>query len=379
MHAPVRADLRAPANVVLFGAFDRHNFGDMLFAHIALAEGPDTESTTIAGLVAADLSALGGHHVERLADVLARQGNTPLHLIHVGGEILTCDRWVARVTTLGPAEAGRAIARCEHDHAARETWLRTQTAFSCPAPYVVRRSALPPGSQTEFRAVGGVGFAALDEAMRSHVVAALREAGRVTVRDAVTRRALADAGIVTALERDPIAGLRQHFGGQILDRVSGISAGLGRDYLAIQFSADFGDDATLDRLAAQVGAIARETGLHVVLFRAGAAPWHDELAVLNRLRTRLADVRVSLFGSLDIWDICALIAGASGVIGSSLHVHIVAHAFDRPAVSLSGADASPTGQAAKLRAYVGTWFADTPNLATPDDLAEVFSRAVAGR
>ena len=360
---------------VLFGAFDRHNFGDMLFAHLALGECLEPTSVALAGLVAADLTAFGGHRVESLAEVLARQGRAPLRLIHVGGETLTCDRWVARITTLGPADAASAIARYEHDRGAREACLRAQPAFACPAPYVVRRSALPPGSQTVFRAVGGVGLNSLDEAMCSHVVAALREAERVTVRDALTRRALADAGITAALERDPVAGIRERFCPQIVDRVPGI----GRGHLAVQFSADFGDDATLDRLAAQVRSIATGFGLHVVLFRAGAAPWHDDLAVLNRLQLRLADLPVSVFGSLDIRDICALIAGAGAVIGSSLHVRIVAQAYGRTAVSLLGEDASPTGQAAKLRAYVETWFGDAPHLATADDLAAVFSAAMAGR
>ena len=359
---------------VFFGAFDRHNFGDMLLAYLALGESLKPESAILAGLVEADLTAFGGHRVASLADVLHRQTHAPLRLIHVGGEILTCDRWVARITTLGSEDAAQAISRYEFDRGARDAWLHAQPEFAWPAPYVVRPYALPPGSQTVFRAVGGVGFSSLDATMRSHVVAALREAECVTVRDLVTRSALAEAGIVAALERDPVARIRGRFGRQILDRVPD----LGRGHLAVQLAADFGDDATLDRLAAQIRLIASGSGLSVVLFRAGAAPWHDDVSVLHRLRLRLADLSASVLGSLDIWDICALIAGARGVIGSSLHARIVAQAFGRPAVSLLGADGSPTGQATKVRAYVDTWFADAPHLSTAGDLAAAFSEATAG-
>ena len=50
--------------LVLFGAFDRHNFGDLLFPHLmtALLPGRDFQ---FAGLAARDLRAFGGHRVGR--------------------------------------------------------------------------------------------------------------------------------------------------------------------------------------------------------------------------------------------------------------------------------------------------------------------------
>lgn len=49
--------MRTP--VVLFGAFDRHNLGDLLFAHIAAALLPGKDLIH-AGLAERDLRALGG-------------------------------------------------------------------------------------------------------------------------------------------------------------------------------------------------------------------------------------------------------------------------------------------------------------------------------
>ena len=50
--------------VILFGAFDRHNFGDMLFPHVAAALLPDREPI-FAGLAERDLRAEGGHRARR--------------------------------------------------------------------------------------------------------------------------------------------------------------------------------------------------------------------------------------------------------------------------------------------------------------------------
>ena len=94
---------------VLFGAFDRHNFGDLLFPHLMAALLPG-QAFEFAGLAARDLRAFGGHRVSALAaQPTARQ------LIHVGGELLTCSAWQAAVMLLDPAEAAAAIARYDDD------------------------------------------------------------------------------------------------------------------------------------------------------------------------------------------------------------------------------------------------------------------------
>ena len=52
--------------LVLFGAFDRHNFGDLLFPHLLTALLPG-QAFECAGLAARDLRAFGGHRVKPLA------------------------------------------------------------------------------------------------------------------------------------------------------------------------------------------------------------------------------------------------------------------------------------------------------------------------
>jgi len=86
-----------PAPVVLFGACDRHNLGDLLFAHVAAALLPGRE-LVVAGLAERDLRAAGGHRVQSLHG-LAQQGRLQgAHLLHVGGEILTTTAREASVT-----------------------------------------------------------------------------------------------------------------------------------------------------------------------------------------------------------------------------------------------------------------------------------------
>jgi len=311
---------------VFFGAFDRHNLGDILLGHIAAAE-TGAGDGAFAGLATRDLTAWGGQRVSSLDSF-----TTPLTLIHVGGELLDCDAAQAAYMLDEPGPR----------------WRRQ-------APYVVARHQLPPGSEVEFRAVGGVELADRDATFREEVLAALREARSVSVRDRTTQALLTAAGIDAALVPDPVTRIDKLFGARIRARIRRSDP-----YLAVQFAAECGDDATLAAFARGL----ERADLPAVLFRAGAAPWHDALEPYRRLAAR-SELPMQIFESLDVWDICALIAGSRGYIGTSLHGRLVAESFGVPTLSLE----RKTGAAKKLRAYLATWSPGQAPLA-PDAFAD---------
>lgn len=347
--------------VILFGAFDRHNFGDLLFPHIAAAMLPGRE-LLFAGLADRDLRPFGGHRVRPLAQVVAEIGDRSAALIHVGGEILTCDAWQAAVMLLSPDEARATIGRLDPRPAERLAWaqrqLMTATGGRSRAPYVVPRGRFPAIARIAHAGVGGVALDDCSPALRAEVLACLAEADAVGVRDRRTLALLQAAGIAARLVPDPAAMVAELFGATVREHGERgeprlVAAACPRGYLAMQFSADFGDDDTLTRLATQLDRVAEATGLGIALFRAGSAPWHDDVEVLRRTAVRMRCASVHVFESLDAWDICALIATSRGYCGSSLHGRIVAMAFGLPRVNL----AAPGG---KQQAFAATW--DLPEL-----------------
>ncbi|MCM5571142.1 polysaccharide pyruvyl transferase family protein [Burkholderiaceae bacterium FT117] len=399
--------------VVLFGAFDRHNFGDLLFPHIAAAMLPDVEPL-FAGLVERDMRALGGHRVRPLAGVpaalataaaLTAGGDRPgATLVHVGGEILTCDAWQAAVMLLPPELVQPTIGRLDAQPAQRIAWARSFLGGTGLAPYVASREGLPGIERVVYLGAGGTGLADCEPALRAEVIAKLSSADEVGVRDRHTLAQLRAAGIAARLMPDPAVMAAELFGDAIRTRSgpAGIAGRFADGYLAVQFSADFGDDDTLDRLAAQLDRLAASTGLGVALFRAGAAPWHDDLGVLRRTAARLRPGSAAVFESLDLWDICALLAGSRGYCGSSLHGRIVATAFGLPRVNLlhpstrprragvaggyggdgdNGGDRCDGGEAptvGKQAAYAETWeLPGLPTVAGVDDVAEAVGEALA--
>lgn len=80
------------------------------------------------------------------------------------------------------------------------------------------------------------------------------------------------------------------------------------------------------------------------------------------------------FESLNIWDICALIANGSAYCGSSLHGRIVAMAFERPRVNLWPLC---TGRTCKQAEYASTWeAAGIPGAICVREMSDAIRRAL---
>jgi hypothetical protein len=364
---------RANPFPVLFGAFDRHNFGDLLFPHLLAALLPG-QTFECAGLAERDLRDFGGHRVTPLAAGAA-------HLIHAGGELLTCSAWEAAVMLREPAEAAEIIACYDAAPAAAAEWAVRQLGTARSVPYVVGRDALAPGGKLIFNAVGGVGWAFLSPTQRAEVKAALKGADWLSVRDHVTQAALRAEGIDAPLCPDPAVMVAHCFGETIRQHqqqgtVQAVREVFPQGYLACQFSADFGDDASLDALARGLSLAAAATGLGLVLFRAGAAPWHDDPALYEKLQRRLPPGAARLFTSLHLWDICGLIAASRGVVSSSLHGRIVALAYGLPRVSL--VPPQQGRRPGKVAAFAETWEpVALPRSVAVDQVGPALMRALA--
>lgn len=369
-----------PPALILFGAFDRHNLGDLLLPHIAAALLPARRQVH-AGLAARDWRTVGGHRSVPFSRLDLGRVDDAAVLVHVGGEILTCTAWQAAVMLLPPDQAQATIAYLEARPAERQSWVRRMLGTEARAPYVVSRRGRPGLARVIHAAVGGVALDQADPALRNEVLDQLRGADDIGVRDRQTQDQLAAAGITARLLPDPAVMVAELFGARIRARSRGGEVAAARrafaqGYLAVQFSADFGTDTTLAVIAAQLKQLVAATGCGVVLFRAGAAPWHDDLRGLERVAEQLGAGTARLFRSLDLWDLCALIADSRGVASSSLHGRIVATAFARPRLNLCLPAAA--GGSRKQSAYAATWeAAGLPTVVDPCDLAAAMHRAMA--
>jgi hypothetical protein len=97
---------------------------------------------------------------------------------------------------------------------------------------------------------------------------------------------------------------------------------------------------------------------------------------LDQVATLLRPGSAQLFTSIDLWDICALIAHSRAYCGSSLHGRIVATAFALPRVNLR--PPASKGHSGKQAAYAATWDdAGLPAEVEPRDSGEAIYTALA--
>ncbi|MDY0014053.1 MAG: polysaccharide pyruvyl transferase family protein [Rhodocyclaceae bacterium] len=340
--------------VVIFGPFDRHNLGDLLFPHLAI-DRLKARRWICAGLVERDLTADGGHRVvafSRLAQEWRSQwGPLPMHVIHPGGEILTADAYACAVMILPPEQAGRMLSHPQSAEGARRAWARQALGVARGLPYVL--GSTDCDGQRIFAGVGGVDLLLLPAALQDEARRALAGAAYVSVRDGATQSILEGWGIAAPLEPDPVSRLPQACGSQVAAAGKVARQALGLEegaYGVVHVSAEWGDDLSLATVAAECRKFG-EPGLPWVVLGVGYAPWHDDPRVLARLADGLGrDAR--LFTGRQVWRISGLLAGARQVVSTSLHARIVAEAYQVPAWSL----VRDGGQGAKLRAYVETWW-----------------------
>ncbi|CCD37184.1 hypothetical protein, INTERPRO prediction:regulator of chromosome condensation [Candidatus Paraburkholderia kirkii UZHbot1] len=275
-----------------------------------------------------------------------------------------------------PEDTQPCIARYGSHADDRRAWARSMLGTDSLAPYVIGRETFAHAASICFDAMGGVALEARRADMREEVLTRLRASDHATVRDARTQGALRAAGIEARLVPDPAASVAELFDERMQSHanqgaVADVRRAFPRGYLAVQFSADFGDDATLARIAHQLDLLAEASDTSIVLFRAGAAPWHDDIAVYEHTAQRMRQPAVRIFESLNVWDICALIAKSAGFAGSSLHGRIVAMAYALPRVNLQHADSG------KQHAYASTWeTTDTPGVVPVEHLQKAMLDAM---
>lgn len=363
-------DASSDSTTIVFGAFDRHNFGDMLFAHVVARMLPG-HRLRFGGLAERDLRTYGGHFVESISTLATTCRGGTVDIVHAGGELLTCDAWEAAVMLSSARYAKAIIGEQAAWQEAPLEWAQAHLGLPTRSPYVLSRALLPQARRVLFNAIGGVDLDRRDGAMRAHIIEALRLANDVTVRDALTRDTLEAAGIATQLLPDPAVMVETLFGEDIRHRaevepVSSIRHACPNGYIAVQFSADFGDDRTLSDIAAQLDVAARSQRLGVAFFAAGAAPWHDDLEAYERTRQRMRTSSVFIMDSANIWDICALIEGCRIYCGSSLHGRIVATAFGLPRVNLR--HPARTEPRSKQSAFSQTW--EDPDMPAEIDVSQ---------
>jgi hypothetical protein len=359
--------------VALIGAFDRFNYGDLLFPHIVEHElrrrGIDADYRCYS-LRPADLRSRGGVLTGPLAELRGQRLPPGSAAIVAGGEVLSArwlDAWLGLAgprRSLAAKVAARLVGTGVVDSACRRL-----LGGNRPLPWVVSGEDLGHDVPVLYNGVGGTGVDRLPAPLLEAARARLERAAFLSVRDPQTKAALDGWGLPVEVHLAPDCGplvAKLWPGEAAADQASDVARravdDLGDGYLVFQVGR-YPAWGLVPQLAEQLREIHRETGLAILLLPLGQAPGHEDVVPLERISGLLGDLPVTVLSSPDVADIVFAIANAGLFVGSSLHGNLTALAYGVPHVGFGA-------RVAKLDQVLRTWDSTCPQgTVAPDRVA----------
>ncbi len=341
----------------LVGAFDRHNYGDILFPLVhsenLIANGVDNENIKYYAITAADLTSDGGYKTLSIKDLLNTNLTRDDVIVLCGGDILSAD-WMLMVAHLHStfflkaARAARRLFGVVSTNDIARVLLGEKHAF----PYVISKNNCD--ASVYFTAVGGAGFKSNSHVKR--VVAELKQTDGVSVRDKEVQMLLAEAGISTLLIPDTALIMSNFYTPQILSgrawktklKVHGNFDE--KKYFSFQGAKRL-LESHLDDLTSEIVKAYQLTGLAPMFVPIGRAPDHEDHVVLEELyrRTVSANIPCAYQDSEHILDIMTSLALARTYVGTSLHGAITTYSFGHKPTALF------CNEVKKLKDFLNTW------------------------
>ncbi|MFC7405052.1 polysaccharide pyruvyl transferase family protein [Georgenia alba] len=352
--------------VLLVGAYERDNFGDLLFL-LQTEQYLDGAEVTAAAPFAADMRTLLDRTIPAFGPLLEGQEYDVVWT--VGGEVgATSLHGAYRMST--PPGVYRAYEAASPE-VRRQMLHRACGATPIDAPYMPRPTAYP-GNATAASVLHSIGVAGIS-GMPEHGQAArleiLREADRVSVRDQLSADLLTAHAVPHRLGPDLVHTValtrpreRPAEPGPVLVQVS-------EAHLRLTGLTTFAEALARSRHLAP---------FPIRLFLAGTARGHDSpeayRQIVTHVRRLCPDRDIDVLPARRPLDLVDAIASARLWVGLSLHGRIVASAYGVPRLSLVKR---------KLDAYARTWDPDMPYGVTAETLddavAQALSPAVAAR
>lgn len=345
------------SRIVGVGAFERDNFGDLLYAELARAVARERFDLVLATPVAADMRHDLGVELPAAGATLRDAGATGIWV--VGGEVGATSQEYVYKTRFGEA-ALAALLRMPPERA-HERMAEAMGGVLYAAPYIPRPSALT-STENASLALTSVGLAGVrtisDERMRE-VADTLREASYIGVRDPRS------SGVLDALDIEH--ELAPDFAHTISQRYTPAPAS--DEYILVHLPQAAIEAHGAEAWRRAIVDLADAARTEVRLFLAGTAPGHDSVDGVTALaadcRQRGAHVTVS--SARAVYPRIDEIAGARLWIGSSLHGRIVAESYGVPRVSL---------RKSKVDAYAEYWDPMMPYGLDPAGVADAAREAL---
>lgn len=357
--------------ILIIGAFDRYNYGDLLFPLI-IEKQLNTYDTDYEfrffGLIESDLSQEGGLPTENL-QAFYKACNDPLKKVHVivaGGEALGVT-WHSLLAALNKSyqkihRFHIRLSKIIDLNSLAKKALNGKTTL----PFVFTKSDFPGVKSVILNSLGGSGLKKEHFEKFGFLKEKLNQADYLAVRDKTTLANLKENGVKADLFPDSAILMSEFYSIETLEKLINpevreyVKANKGKYvYFQINKKTTVGKEALI---AGQLDKIYQQEKMEICLCPIGKALNHDDHLALAVVKEKM-ESPATYFDADNIWDIMYLIANSKAYIGTSLHGAITALSYAVPHVGL---------KVEKLEAYLNTWGAKGNDFAV--DFTEIYTQ-----
>lgn len=331
----------------IFGAYDRHNYGDLLFPIILqkslISQLNNKEySINIYSIIDSDLSRYGALKTQDLGHLYKSMHQDSTILIVAGGDVLTA-QWASVLLALKhPAKifmrGGRITSKLFNRNNLAKFFLGGKSDF----PFVISKSNFPRLKAVLYNSVGGTNF---------HKFANLYDSSLfgdyLSVRDEKLYNSISKQHESVKLVPDSAIVMSEFYPLHKLKELASPSA---REFAKEQSFVFFQINKTLsnnklDLIVQILKKIANEYNLKICLCPIGRATSHEDHVPMKKIHHVLPDDSFYI-DQPTIWDTMFLIGISKMYIGTSLHGAITAMSYDVPYMGI---------EVVKLNDYLKTW------------------------
>lgn len=352
--------------ILIIGAFDRYNYGDLLFPLIIEKQlntyGKDFQYQYF-GLVDSDLSKEGGRPTQGLTAFYEQLSDPDekASVIIAGGEALGVT-WNSLYAALSAPfqKVNRhhvKLSKFINLNRVAKKLLKGKTTL----PFVFDQSDFPGLKKVLLNSLGGSGLSKTFFKRYPFLQSKLQGADYLAVRDGLTIENLRQNGVEAHLFPDSAILMSEFYPvDQLQKSVTPAVAEYVERYSGRYVFFQINKKTTVGKeelLAGELNKIYEHDKTEICLCPIGKALNHDDDEALKALQSKLP-CPSTYFDAENIWDIMYLIANAKAYIGTSLHGAITSMSYAVPHVGLV---------VEKLDAYLETWGVEGNNFAVPFD------------
>jgi hypothetical protein len=352
--------------ILIIGAFDRYNYGDLLFPLI-IEKQLDSYGIEFQyeyfGLVKSDLSKEGGKPTLGLQDFYAQLADpeNKASVIVAGGEALGVT-WNSLYAALN-----KAFQKVHRHHVKLSKFVdlnriaKKLLKGKTTLPFVFDKADFPGLDKVVLNSLGGSGLATALFNRFPFLRPKLQRVDYLAVRDGLTRENLRRNKVEAHLFPDSAVLMSDFYPAGLLESLitsevkQYVKENKGKYvFFQINRKTTVGKE---ELLAGELEKIYQNDHTPICLCPIGKALNHDDDEALQALQAVLK-CPSTYFDAENIWDIMYLIANAKAYIGTSLHGAITSMSYAVPHVGLV---------VEKLDAYLNTWGVEGNNYAVPFD------------